>query len=250
MFQKIKGGTMNRGFLKLQRRILDWEWYTDVNTKSVFIHLLLKANVKESRFHGHEIPIGSCVIGRNALSQQLGISESQVRTALLKLEKSGEITKKATNRFTIINIANYKEYNNSGASLPPTSNQQVANEQPTSNQQVATSKEFKKLRSKEVKKKDNLEEADLLFEEMKEILYKYYPNSSNKLNTTTTKKKLKTKLSEKEFIIKGLNNYLKESKNKGTELTFIKGLTTFLNQETYLDYQESNIKEKYELAYW
>jgi hypothetical protein len=61
---------------------------------------------------------------------------------------------------------------------------------------------------------------------------------------------LKKKLSEKEFIIKGLNNYLKESKNKGTELTFIKGLTTFLNQETYLDYQESNIKEKYELKYW
>jgi hypothetical protein len=106
-----------------------------------------------------------------------------------------------------------------------------------------------KPKSKTVKN-DNDNESDVFFEEMKEMLYKYYPNSSNKLNTTTTKKKLKTKLSDKEIIIKGLNNYLKESKNKGTELTFIKGLTTFLNQETYLDYQESNIKEKYELKYW
>ena len=36
---------MNDGFIKLHRKIVDWEWYDDINRNFRFIyHLLLKAN--------------------------------------------------------------------------------------------------------------------------------------------------------------------------------------------------------------
>ena len=30
-------------YVKISRKILDWEWYTDINTKVLFLHILLKA---------------------------------------------------------------------------------------------------------------------------------------------------------------------------------------------------------------
>lgn len=32
-----------RGFIKLSRNILKWEWYKDSNTKAVWLHCLLMA---------------------------------------------------------------------------------------------------------------------------------------------------------------------------------------------------------------
>lgn len=33
-------------YVKISRKILEWEWYTDINTKVLFLHILLKANWK------------------------------------------------------------------------------------------------------------------------------------------------------------------------------------------------------------
>lgn len=41
---------VNNNFVKLSRKMLNWEWYTDVNTKTLFIHCLLRANWKKERF--------------------------------------------------------------------------------------------------------------------------------------------------------------------------------------------------------
>lgn len=35
------------GHIKLFRKFLDWGWYQDINTKVLFIHMLLKANWKD-----------------------------------------------------------------------------------------------------------------------------------------------------------------------------------------------------------
>ena len=32
--------------------MLDWEWYDDINTKVLFIHLLIKSNWKEKKWRG------------------------------------------------------------------------------------------------------------------------------------------------------------------------------------------------------
>lgn len=101
---------MNAGHIKLFRQILDWEWYTDTNTTRLFIHLLLKANWKDGKFMGYDIPKGSLATSLDSLAKQTGLSIRNIRTSLDKLEKTGEIDKRTTNKFTIINIVNYKEF--------------------------------------------------------------------------------------------------------------------------------------------
>lgn len=101
---------MNSGFVKIHRKIKDWEWYTDIPVCHLYQHLIREANHKETKFRGRAIAMGQVVTGLHALSGQTGLSPRQVRTALAKLESTGEITRFATNQFTIVTINNYKQY--------------------------------------------------------------------------------------------------------------------------------------------
>lgn len=97
-------------YIKLSRKILEWEWYKNINTKVVFMHLLLKANWKDRKFEGKVIPRGSFVTSASRLAAELGMSRSEVRTALTHLLQTGEITKQGTNRYTVITVVNYDLY--------------------------------------------------------------------------------------------------------------------------------------------
>lgn len=98
------------GFIKVARKMLTWEWYTDINVKVLFFHLLLKANWCEGRFQGYVVPRGSLVTSVDALCTETGLSIKQVRTAMAKLEKTGEVGKQTTSKFTIISITHYALY--------------------------------------------------------------------------------------------------------------------------------------------
>ena len=100
----------NISFVKLYRKILGWEWYTDVPTKTLFIHLLIVANRYPARWRGQEIKAGQKITSLANLAEETGLTLKQVRTALKKLEKSGEITSKGANKFTLITIENYALY--------------------------------------------------------------------------------------------------------------------------------------------
>lgn len=143
---------MNGTYIKLYRKMTDWEWYDDTNCVRVFLHLLLKANWSESTYKGYNIPRGSIVTGRKALSDQLGMSEQNIRTTIKKLVKSQSINQQVTSKFSVISVCQYDTYNPDKSDA----NQQVTAKQPASNQQanqqVTTSKEDKKVRRKEDKK--------------------------------------------------------------------------------------------------
>lgn len=138
---------MDEGYIKLYRSMKDWEWYQDSNTKVVFLHLLLNANLKDSRFQGYEVPRGSLVIGRRKLSKELNISERAVRTALKHLKMTNEVTIKVTNRFSIVTIVNWESYQGrhykSDQQNDQQSDQQVTNNRPTSDHNIRK-KEYKK----------------------------------------------------------------------------------------------------------
>ncbi len=132
------------GFIKIHRKILEWEWYTDQPTFRLFTHILLKANYKDGRYKGVSVPKGSIVAGRKALAKQTGLSEQQIRTSLNKLKSTNEITITTTNKFSVISIVNWHCYQVNNHE----DNQQPTNNQPTSNQQVTTSKEVKKVKER------------------------------------------------------------------------------------------------------
>lgn len=130
-------------WIKLDRRILKWGWYSDMNVKGVFLHLLLIASYEDGEYLGSKIKRGQAIIGTVETAKQLGITRQQLRTALSKLEKSGEISKKTTNKFTLVTIENYSKYQD----ITSISNQRITNEQPTDNQRATTLKNVKNVKN-------------------------------------------------------------------------------------------------------
>lgn len=104
-------------YIKLDRNILKWGWYTDSNTKAVFIHFLLSANIKDTTWSGETIRRGQLVASREKLAKILGLTVNQIRTAIEHLKSTGEITVEWRNRYTIITIVKYDVYQ-SGDSNP------------------------------------------------------------------------------------------------------------------------------------
>lgn len=146
------------GFIKLFRQILDWEWYDDLPTCRLFIHLLLKANYAERNWHGQTIERGSCITSYATLASETGLSPEQIKRALKNLTKTGEIKRITTNKNTVICVVKYAdfqglgfEYNEQTTSKEQTENKQKTNEQQTKNKQTTTNKEIKNKRNKESK---------------------------------------------------------------------------------------------------
>lgn len=98
------------GFIKLHRSMLEWGWYKDPYVKSLFVHLLLRANYKDLNFEDKVIKRGQLVTSLRSLSNDLGMSDKTVRRCLDKLKKTKEIKVKSTNKYTLITICNYEQY--------------------------------------------------------------------------------------------------------------------------------------------
>lgn len=98
------------GFIKLHRKLVAWGWYQDYVVKDVFLHLLLTANFKPTPWKGRILEEGQVVVGVQKLADELGFSRQQVRTALEKLKSTNEIIVESTNRYSVITIVNWREY--------------------------------------------------------------------------------------------------------------------------------------------
>lgn len=122
---------LENGFVKLHRSLLKWEWYDDANTMRLFIHLILTANIEDVQWRGETIKRGSRVISRRVLANELKISEREIRTAILHLKSTGEVTSTTTNKYTIITVSNYEKFQQMTSKT--TSNRPSSDQRPTSN---------------------------------------------------------------------------------------------------------------------
>lgn len=101
---------LENGYVKLYRSLLKWEWYDDVNTKVVFLHLLLTVSIEDSRWHGTVIRRGSRVSSYPILAKETGLSVKQVRTAIAHLEETGEVARTKHPKYTVFAINNYDAF--------------------------------------------------------------------------------------------------------------------------------------------
>jgi len=133
---------MNNGWIKLHRRILNWEWYKNDNIFRVFLHLLLTVNHEEKKWQGIMIKSGQKITSYGHLAEELNLGVQSVRTALSRLKSTDEITIKTTNKYTMITILKWKNYQQLTSKL--TINQQSTNNQLTTNKNDKKEKKEKK----------------------------------------------------------------------------------------------------------
>jgi len=133
---------MSSGFITLHRKIIDWEWYADINTTRVFIHLLLKANHKDKKHRGTLVKRGELLTSFELLSKETGLSIRKLRTSLKNLELTNEVTREATNKGTRLTVCNYDTYqtkelpSDKQDDKPETNERQASDKQTTTNNNV------------------------------------------------------------------------------------------------------------------
>ena len=142
---------MSEGFISLHRKIMEWEWYQDNNARSLFIHMLLMANWKDKKWRGVLIKRGQFITSYESLARQIGLTAQQIRTAINKLKSTGEITHKHTNKYSVITINKYEEYQD----INRQPNRRVTVKQQSSNKQVTTTNKENKD-NKENKRENHL----------------------------------------------------------------------------------------------
>jgi len=138
------------GWIKVHRKLLDWEWYSDTNCRLLFIHCLLKANYEDTKWRGVEIKKGSFISSLANLAKSSGLSLRSLRTAISKLESTSELTSKGHAEYTVFTVVKYNEYQSTDK-LPA---RQKTSKRQASDKQATTDKEEEEF--KEEKENNNL----------------------------------------------------------------------------------------------
>ena len=101
-------------YIKLDRKLLSWEWKDDPNMVALWIEILLQANYTETKWHGETYEPGTFPTSYEKLARATGLTKSQVRTCLSKLELTREIAliphTKSHNRETKICVVKWAEF--------------------------------------------------------------------------------------------------------------------------------------------
>ena len=144
--------SLDNGYVKLWRSMLTWEWHDDAPTLSVYIHLILSASINTSMWHGIEIPRGSLVSSYAKIAKLTGLTIRQARTAINRLEMTGEVTRSSHPKFSVFTLNNYDKFQLSTSKTlnKHTQSGKQIDKQATSNQQQY--KNIKNIKKEEIYK--------------------------------------------------------------------------------------------------
>ena len=217
-------------YIKINRSILEWEWWGDINTSRLFLYLLLKANWKEGKYRGTTVPRGSLVSSIGKLSEETNLTEREIRTAISHLKSTGEVTSKSTNKYTVFTVVNYDLYQTSDRQNGrPETFDRHSNDKLTTSLKIKRREEGKKERNK-----NTMCTAGALFER----LWKLYPVKRGKGQVSDAAKErlLGIGFDEMERAIERYRRYV-----DSIDYLHYQNGSTFFNSG-YVDYLDANYK--------
>lgn len=223
---------MSGNYIKIDRKILKWEWWSDINTFRVFVFMLISAYWKDGQYKGIKIPRGSFPSSISELSKETNLTDNEVRTALKHLKSTGEITSKSTNKFTVFTIKNYDLYQK----INEQNHKQITNKSQSINKLLTNNilKEDDKI------KNERNSNGDL--EEFFESIWTLYPVKRGKGSVSKTQKKNLQDIGY-EQIKRCIERYVSEMESLNRDKKYWKNGSTFFNSG-YVDYLDCNTDEK------
>lgn len=135
---------INTGFIMLQRDLINWEWYTDVNVCKLFLHCLLRVNYSQKKWQGNVIDKGEFITSYDKLAVETGLTVSKVRTALAKLIDSNYLIVRTSTIHTKITIPTLRDFVvetnrlQNDKQFDKLSSKQLTNESQSNHKQIAT----------------------------------------------------------------------------------------------------------------
>lgn len=165
------------GWIKLYRKLMKKGYYTDSHYVHLWVHLLMKANHQDTEFLFNNaitlVKRGQFITGREELSRETGINTSKVERVLKVFKSEHQIEQQTFNKFRIITICNYDQFQPSEQqSEQPVNNKRTASEQP-----VNTNKNDKNERNN--LSKDKLVKTSYGNEEVELVLNLYQKHTGN-----------------------------------------------------------------------
>lgn len=104
----------NQGWIKIYRKLENSSIFSSEKGLKIWIWCLLHAGHKENDIYLNlqkiHLQRGQFVFGRESASKQLGMSPSTVRNWIRLLKKDSYIDITATNKYSIITVLNYGQY--------------------------------------------------------------------------------------------------------------------------------------------
>lgn len=177
------------GWIKLHRKIKDWEGYPNIKRLGFLVYLLLKINWEDKKWRGILIKRGSFVTSMEKLCLGTGLNERQTRYLISVMRDAGELSIKGTNKYTVISINNFDSYQKKCQTNVKQSVNQMSNK-------VSTTKEDKNIRSKEYISPTPLYENKWTLEEVGKLVVESF---NSHLGTT---------FKDSKSFLKGLERWL------------------------------------------
>jgi hypothetical protein len=223
------------GWIKLHRKLLEWEWYDEPNTFRLFLHCLLKANHKDKKYRGEVITAGTFYTSRDLLSKETGLTGRQVRTSLNRLKTTNELTIKSSRKGTVIEVVNYTKYQ----VIDQQNDQQATNKRPTGDQQATSNKNVKNDKNDKNNKIESIDSKKLL------QFFNQTFNKKHEVFSDANKRKFNTLLKKgykKEHIMRAMINV---SKSKWHQENFNHKITIkYFTDPNHIDEHGYEIQEK------
>lgn len=149
---------MQEGWVKLHRVLSEWQWSDNPYMVALLAHFLVMANHREHKWHGVTVKPGQFITGLHSLSKRTGIPIQSLRTCLKYLKSTNEITIESTNKFSVITLLKWYQFQSKSKKLTSKSTHDPTNNQQTTNNQSTTNKNEKNVNNEKNQKPVNLEE--------------------------------------------------------------------------------------------
>lgn len=229
-------------YIKIDRKILEWEWWPDINTHRLFCYMLLKANWKDAKFKGEVIPRGSFVSSIAALAEGTNLTVNEVRTALKHLKSTNEITSKSCNKYTIFTVNNYDIYQD----INEQNHKQITNKSQSINKPLTTIEEYKEIKKDRKEQESETASQRILPGERFNEFCQLYPKKVNNLlavNGEYTYLLQTTSALSEDSLIAATRNYAESCRIQKKKEQYIKNPDNWLRDSSWINYLPENYKK-------